>query len=378
MIEYNSASALSDLLSEITVKLQLDATRYEKAVSAYKHVGRYLESNTPAGVWLAIGPQGSMRIHTTVRPRGGGEFDLDIVIVLRGVVLHITAQQLYNWGLNTLARDAFFGPIIEKMNRCVRLNYADFHLDLLFAILDPNPQTSATSILVPDRKLRGYTNSDPEGYAVWFDGQCAIDTLVRKRYVALKQAPLPSNDPAHLKALLKRIVQLIKRARDVHFDGHEAAPRSVVITTLAARNYLGAATLYEGLLTVMEQIVYEIESAEARGEQLVVRNPTNQLEEFSEKWREKPADYAIAVGWMIEFRDRLRALATLTGPSLDRALEALFGERVVHEARLSVAQRFDQQRRAGQVRTTGRSLTTSATIGGTIVPPHTFHGGDDE
>ena len=74
MIDTNSATALSELLSEITVKLQLDPTRYDKAVSANGHVGDFLESRTPPGVWLDIGPQGSMRLQTTVRPRGGGEF----------------------------------------------------------------------------------------------------------------------------------------------------------------------------------------------------------------------------------------------------------------------------------------------------------------
>ena len=66
----SSAGALSDLLSEITTKLQLDDTRYARAEQSYRGVGGYLEVNTPPGVRLQIEPQGSMRLQTTVKPRG--------------------------------------------------------------------------------------------------------------------------------------------------------------------------------------------------------------------------------------------------------------------------------------------------------------------
>lgn len=373
----SAPGAVSELLSEITIKLQLDDTRYGRAEQAYRGVGGYLEKNAPERAWLRIDPQGSMRLQTTVKPRGRIEHDLDIVATLIGAPPGMTARELYNWGLRLLLSNETYKKIIEPKNRCVRLNYAgDFHLDVLFAVLDPSLLTDSTSILVPDRKLEDFVPSNPIGYAAWFDRQCEVDSLLVKRQVAMKQAPLPSNDPAHLKALLKRIVQLMKRARDVRFDGSDAAPRSVVLTTLAARTYLGAAALHEGLVATLENIALEIENAHGLGARLEVRNPTNQLEDFSETWDAKPDDYRQAVEWLGELRDRVCALPNLKGQRLTGELERLFGETVVREAQLAIAERVRKESAAGRLRTTGRSLTTAAGVGAPV-RPHGFFGADD-
>jgi hypothetical protein len=51
--------------------------------------------------------------------------------------------------------------------------------------------------------------------------------------------PLPQQTEAEDKAPLAVAVQLLKRARDVAFNGTKTAPRSVVLTTLAGQHYAG-------------------------------------------------------------------------------------------------------------------------------------------
>jgi len=72
---------LDDLLDRIGKKLQISPTQHQLAEERYKSIGRWLEAD---GSLLApfnpvIYSQGSLRIGTTVRPRGRQEYDLDLV-----------------------------------------------------------------------------------------------------------------------------------------------------------------------------------------------------------------------------------------------------------------------------------------------------------
>ena len=372
------ADAINALLFEIARKLQLDDSRYERAANAYRAVGQHLAAaGAPVGISMNVYSQGSMRLQTTVRPRGREEYDLDIVTEMAGF-RNPTARRVYDWGLSQLRSHPYYSSIREPKNRCVTLDYAgDFHLDVLFAVLDPSPTTDQTSILVPDRKLKDFTRSNPNGFADWFDRQCAYDVLMAKRIATKAQAPLPNNDPAHHKALLKRVVQLIKRGRDIYFGDDEDAPASIVLTTLAAQHYMGEGDLYVALLSVLERILYEIESARAVGRRLTVQNPTNNLEDFSEGWDEKPVAYGKFAAWIGTLVPAVRALHELRGKNLDDALKSLFGERVVSDAREILATRARDKIRAGQIRQRGRTLTGVAGVGRPI-RDHRFHGDDGE
>jgi hypothetical protein len=366
------APALSELLSEITVKLQLDETRYERAASSYRAVGQYLENATPPDVGVSVYSQGSMRLQTTVKPRRREEFDLDIVAELARFP-HPSPRAVYDWGLRRLRAHLYYSTILVPKNRCIRLNYAgDYHLDVLFALLDPSPMTDDTSILVPDRKLRDFTPSNPNGFADWFERQCAYDVLMTKRSMIKAQAPLPNNDPAHHRALLKQVIQLIKRARDIYFGDDEDATRSIILTTLAAQQYLGEGDLYTALVSVLERIMFEIDRAQSVGLRLVVRNPTNNLEDFSEAWDEKPAGYGKFVVWIGDLLTAVRALPELRGTDLDDALMLLFGE-IVREAREAVTKRIRDAIQAGTIRSVGPRLTSVAGAG-IAHRPHKFYG----
>src|SRR6266550_5570474 len=72
---------LDDLLDRIGEKLEISPTQHRLAEERYKTIGQWLEANESllAPFNPVIYPQGSLRIGTTVRPRGRQEYDLDLV-----------------------------------------------------------------------------------------------------------------------------------------------------------------------------------------------------------------------------------------------------------------------------------------------------------
>lgn len=92
-------------------------------------------------------------------------------------------------------------------------------------------------------------------------------------------APVPPREPATLKAPLRKIVQLIKRARDLDFIGDAEIPSSILITTMASRAYRGEENLAEGLENVLKGMNSAIKSASPG--RVVVANPTNPQEDFA-------------------------------------------------------------------------------------------------
>jgi Second Messenger Oligonucleotide or Dinucleotide Synthetase domain len=223
---------IDDLLMRICVELQLDDTRYQLAATNYKGVANWLESqNLVARLQPEIYPQGSMLLETTVRPLIGEEYDLDFVCQFICSPTYfsnpIKALDLIE---DTLRISDVYKPMVERMNRCIRLNYVrKFHLDILPACKDA--ANGGTCIVVPDRKLKEWVASNPKGYAGWFDER-ARQIVIRR--LLERAAPLPDPKPAHAKLPLRLCVQLFKRWRDIHYGDTPLAPISIVLTTLAA------------------------------------------------------------------------------------------------------------------------------------------------
>ena len=119
---------------------ELTPTEFRNAEEKYRAVGRWLAAPGSSLAIFApeVYPQGSMLLGTTVRPYGRSEYDLDLVCQL-----HWCAQQppltIYDWVHGRMAANETYREILEKLKRCLRLNYAgSFHLDVLPAC--PNDQ----------------------------------------------------------------------------------------------------------------------------------------------------------------------------------------------------------------------------------------------
>src|SRR6266478_1734468 len=234
---------LDFFFEQVCVALQLTESQYEDARRKYGAVGNWLSapSSILSPFQPVIYPQGSMRIGTTNRPWAGDEFDLDLVCQLHGCG-NAPPNAVYDAVCERLASNAQYRPILEKKNRCIRLNYAgNFHLDIIPAC--PGTLHGEPFIRVPDREMAAWKTSNPVGLADIFFERCELRIGPGIEALSKSVRPLPSPVPSQYKYPLQRNVQMMKRHRDRFFDGENDAARSSVLTTLAQSFYQGEQSL---------------------------------------------------------------------------------------------------------------------------------------
>lgn len=188
------AAWLDRQLERFCLQLQLTDTQYRNAEIKYHAVGNWLSARDSELAPFApeIFPQGSMLLGTTLRPWRGIEHDLDLVCQL-----HPCAEQppltIYNWAYGRMARHETYFQMLEKLKRCIRLNYAgEFHLDILPAC----PDGTHNGIVVPDRRLQCWIHSNPRGFAEWFFERCRLRDAFAERVFGKALEPLPSAVPS--------------------------------------------------------------------------------------------------------------------------------------------------------------------------------------
>lgn len=363
---------LDDLLERICEKLQITQTQQETAKQRYEGVGEWLssEESALAAADPRIYPQGSLRIGTTVKPLAEQEYDVDLVCELDLNWEQYEAVAVLNAIEARLRENKRYVPLIERKNRCLRLNYAnEFHMDILPAC--PDCQKNHGCVKVPDRKAKEWKDSNPKGYAEWFENRAKEMLLFVEKAIE----PFPGLEPLKRKPALKRTVQLIKRYRDLTFqDNPELAPISIILTTLAGMRYEGQASVNKALAFILSEIVGNIPNG---GRRLVVLNPTNRDEDFSEKWDDNPALYGSFVQWVKEFNMRwMEVNATRGIHNIARILKVMFGETVTEIALKEQVEFMEKSRQGGTLRalsSTG-TLVTAPTAQSIPVRKNTFHG----
>jgi hypothetical protein len=184
--------------------------------------------------------------------------------------------------------------------------------------------------------------------------------------------PIPKIEATEDKTVLQLVVQLLKRWRDIHYADSSFPPISVVLTTLAAGNYQGEASLSEALLLALDRIVRRLDAARAAGRRMQVLNPVHQEEDFSERWNSNLRAYS-------EFDFGIRHLASawrdvcIGQGNPNRELERLFGE-VVNTALIKEARKLEDIREKGGlgIRGSGRIVPVASAL--TPMLRNTNHG----
>lgn len=346
----DSKSELDRLLVDVCEALQISATQYKNAKEKYVNVGKWLAApESPiARLEPQIYPQGSMALQTTVRPWNDDDsYDLDLVLQVEP-----TSEEpmtLYRLVEARLKESPHYRGILEQKKRCLCLNFVGddhaFHMDILPA--RPDIVRGDTCIEVPDRKTPTvWQPSNPIGYRKWFERVAIREAIL---LAEREQEPLPDNDPAYAKAVLKRAVQLMKRRRDLMIRDPDLSPRSVVLTTLAGTYYRGERDVLSALASILLGIKIAVENA--RPGRIEVCNPTNPDERFCESFKTE-AQYSAFVSYVDQFLSEVRAMATLVGFSkLQPALSRMFGERITKKALIEYGNRISAARETGDVRT---------------------------
>jgi hypothetical protein len=358
------------LLAEIADALQLTQSQHSLAVQHYEAVAEWLAAPesllAPFEPWIY--PQGSMALETTVRPRTHDEYDLDLVCQM--LPTGMPALEVYDAVHARLSAHKRFASMLEKKNRCVRLNYAgDFHLDIIAA--QPDLSRGGTAILVPDRSLQSWTPSNPKAYVEWFRQRSEV-TLAE---LHKKVDPVPQRTPTDEKTALAIAVQLMKRRRDL-LCSSDVAPRSIVLTTLAAEYYSGSDCVLTAVAQILDGIKQRI--AAAAPATITVCNPTNGGEKFCESF-DAPGRYE-AFKWFISQLDRdvERIFATRGIPELQRILAEFFGEEPVTKAVRSYGELLKARRDNKSLEFSGvggLAIVTAVKGRARIAPPHRYFGG---
>jgi hypothetical protein len=399
----------SEIFDELAKSLDITKTEYEDAVNSYQFVGRWLadEDSELAPYQPEILPQGSFLLGTMIRPvHEEDDLDIDLVCRLVGKRAYWTQFHLKqaigsrlkaHQTLNRLLR-------IPEGRRCWTLDYAEgsrFHMDILPAIVGQGYQVllekafsnslngvdvHALAIRITDKEHPVYkVATDPLewlvsnmfGYAAWFKERSAID-LVKAVNLSESIRPVPRFQ-VH-KTPLQRIVQILKRHRDIMFGGDEDKPISIIITTLAALAYRKQSDIMIGLQEVVAEMDRYIEDrydAVTQTSYKWVGNPVNSLENFADKWVAHPQRKIKFEQWLRAVKQDISYVTVQQQlPAIKEALSRPFGGRIIDKVFSNMATVKRELREQGGLRmAAGTGML--GTTGRTGVGDHSFFGSDD-
>ena len=232
---------LSDLLGYVAETLDIPDYLYEDAVLKYEDVGAWLatEDSDLAKYSPEVYPQGSFRLGTMIKPLSDNDdYDIDLVCHLTIKKESTTQNGLKQMVGDRLKKRKDLERVLDECRRCWTLDYPrQFHMDVLPAI--PNFERPPSGILLTDTELRAWQRSNPIRYADWFYDRMKV--IFREKRAALAESLRLSIEEVpqwRVKTPLQRVVQLLKRHRDLYFQqDQDDKPVSIIITTLAAQAY---------------------------------------------------------------------------------------------------------------------------------------------
>lgn len=363
---------LNRLLFAGAEELDLTPTQYTRAVGHYQAVGEYLaEQGSPLEAYLpVVFAQGSMAIGTATKPIGRDEFDLDLMCQLQIHSKTNPADVKRVVGERLRAHDTYRKMLREK-NRCWRLIYAgEFHMDIIPGIPDSREQ-SLTALLVPDKELLCWKETDPKGYEAWFLDRARI-TVIDRETVRAEVEPAPSPPNRRQKLPLQVVVQLLKRHRDLLFGDDDDAPISIIITTLAGLAYDGSQSIIGALSDVIDRMPLYIRRTDQGAP--VIENPVNARENFADKWVTHPRRERCFFEWITRTRRDFKEFEAARLSSLQDPLSTWVGQPAAMRAIKSYALTMQQLRNSGIAVSAVTGELASGSAHAATSPRHTFFG----
>ena len=315
---------LSEVLSQIAENLDLTDTQEKTIKKAYERVADWLnEKDSCLSAYdVEIYPQGSMKIGTVVKPLKTDDYDVDMVCVLRKNSNSLSAGRVKRLVGKRLMESPVYSEMLQaEKKRCWTLNYSEnlqFHMDILPAI-----PAGAEEIFATNKEQHEYEffSTNPHGYARWFRGRMLQQSGVFARESIEPIPDFPRKTP------LQKVIQLLKRHRDVMFiDEQDDAPASIIITTLVAQIYARESDL----LKLFENVISRIGEIKKKGDEYWVANPVNPDENFAEKWTNNPAKKNNYFKWVQKINEDFEKLmASSTKEELLTILYNMFGQGIV-------------------------------------------------
>lgn len=327
----------NDVLEEIAKAIDIPERLHKVANERYKEIAEHLsrDDSKIKQYKPKISPQGSFLLGTVIRPASDNdEYDIDLVCTLNATKQDLTMAELKGLvGVEIIgyakAHGMKKGP--KDKRRCWNIEYADdicFHVDILPSLPDmtlprllmdekgniaftDDPRMQAQAIAITDKTNKKYNElcnewpvSNPKGYGKWFQSR-QLKVFQERRHAIMEANrnlyDNVDNVPDYkVKTPLQQAIQLLKRHRDVMFNGAEDAPISIIITTLSAHAYNGEQTIGDALRAILNGMASFIQD---KGGVAWIANPVNPKENFADKWLENPEKKEKFTAWLKKARN---------------------------------------------------------------------------
>lgn len=411
MFTQEQKTQFDDIFKSLGDSLDITQTQFEAAVRSYRAVGDWLSKpeSSLAPYKPEIRPQGSFMLGTMIKPiNEKDDLDIDLVCELTGKNPDWTQYDLkQRVGTRIQDNETYRGMLQKEGRRCWTLRYSDtanYHMDILpslvcngygvvleqvfSASLSATTNYDDLAIRITDnlepnyrvaRNPEFWMKSNPFGYGQWFLHRASLGSTRQLALFSESVKPIPSYQKEKLP--LQRVVQILKRHRDIMFNGNDDKPISIIITTLAAQAYQGEASVTEALQTVIAHMKDHIkdEYDPKSGKMIkVVANPVNPEENFADKWIEHPQRQTNFFRWLEAVRNDAYHIMEQRGlPVIAQAMKKPFGEQTVTNVFSSLADTSRRARESGNLKmATGTGILGS--VGTITAKTHNFHGKDSE
>jgi hypothetical protein len=409
MLAQEAKRQFSEILETLGETLDITETQYNAAISSYGAVGEWLAKpeSSLAPYKPVIRPQGSFMLGTMIKPVcEDDDLDIDLVCELTGKNPQWTQYHLKQVVGNRLKANGTYRDMLdEEGRRCWTLVYADsskYHMDILPSLVCHDYKIilekafSATAIAdskyeslairITDKKYDGYMTdtvaenwmkSNPFGYGRWFFNAADVATL--RKAIMLSEAVNPVPKYHKEKLPLQRVVQILKRHRDMMFNGDDDKPISIIITTLASMAYKKETSIIDALMSMATNMRNYIES---RYDPILGRyvkwvpNPVNPEENFADKWVEHPQREKNFYKWLDQVEHDIQTIILQRGlHNIGDAMKKPFGNAAVTKTFSTLSERTLAARQSANLKmNTGTGILN--TIGTIPVATHNFHGND--
>ncbi len=327
MMEISKKSELDEILEVLGENLSISETQHNAAVQSYKAVGSWLTNKESelSHYDPVISPQGSFIIGTIIQSIDpDGDIDLDVVCELNGKRPDWTQKDVKDLVGEQLRNHKTYESILDdEGRRCWTLKYREngnpnerYHMDILPAIntngysvilekaysnlKDQSYEEMVLSITDNETEPH-YSNStepsewlqsNPFGYAKWFMNIADNIRGVRTKMFSLNESVSPTPKYQSERLPLQRVVQLLKRHRDIMFyeydeEEKKEKPISCIITTLATKAYDSEDNIVDALTNIVNTMGDYIEEKYDYKQGMYVKwvsNPVNEEENFADRW----------------------------------------------------------------------------------------------
>jgi hypothetical protein len=402
MLTIEEKKQFNEILETLGETLDITESQYNATVRSYVAVGEWLANpeSSLAPYKPIIRPQGSFMLGTMVKPiNETDDLDIDLVCELTGKAPSWTQYNLKQVVGNRLKANEIYKKMLdEEGRRCWTLLYADsanYHMDILpslvcndysivlakaFSATDKDYDSLAIRITdkeqdnyYADNIAENWMKSNPFGYAKWFFDEATIE--LRKAMLFSESVNLVPKYKKE-KLPLQRVVQILKRHRDMMFNGDKDKPISIIITTLASMAYKKEISIIDALTSVATNMRNYIESRYDISGKVIkwVSNPVNLEENFADKWVEYPQRETNFYKWLDQVEDDIQTIIEKRGLyNISDAMKKSFGEQTVAKTFSTLADRNLTLRQNGNLKMNTSSGIFSST-GAIITASHNFHG----